>query len=539
MSEITLPTGWASATFEEVLLKPKADLVDGPFGSNLKSAEYVESGVPVLKIQNIKADRFVRRRFSYVTEEKAMSLSRHSFVPGDLMITKLGDPLGLCCEVPKDFPPGIFVADLMRLRLRTREVSQRYVLLVINSQVVQAQFKLITKGTTRPRVNLTIVRGLNLPLPPLNEQKRIVAKIEELFSELEAGEESFRQARRQLGVYRQSLLKQAFEGKLTAAWRQQNPHLLESPDQLLHRIQTERQKRYEEQMKEWDDAAKASVKSGEKKLPKPKMLKSVIGRIDIFESSFPAERHSMNLSQIALELGQGWSPKCESHAASADEWGVMKTTAIQQGRFQPEASKVLPSNLSPRPWLGLRHNDILITRAGPRSRCGVVCRVDGDHPKLLLCDKAYRLAFSEEATSAKFIELLLCSPVAADAIEKLKTGINDSGVNITQTSFLQLAVPLPSLPEQQEIVRLLDEQFTVIAQNEREIDAALKRSEALRQSILKKAFSGQLVPQDPTDEPASELLARIRSEREKTAEHAKSQKKAAKKKTARKRAKKS
>ena len=169
MSDEILSPGWALAKFEDLLIDPKADLVDGPFGSNLKSSEYIEAGVPVLKIQNIKADRFIRKHFSYVTKGKAAELSRHSFVPGDLIITKLGDPLGLCCEVPNDFPHGVFVADLMRLRLRTNNISKRFVLLAINSQIVQDQFKQITKGTTRPRVNLTIVRSITLALPPLPE----------------------------------------------------------------------------------------------------------------------------------------------------------------------------------------------------------------------------------------------------------------------------------------------------------------------------------------------------------------------------------
>ena len=89
-------------------------------------------------------------------------------------------------------------------------------------------------------------------------------------------------------------------------------------------------------------------------------------------------------------------------------------------------------------------------------------------------------------------------------------GAGKPGLNLDHVR--SLVIPIPSLPEQQEIVRLLDEQFTVIEQNEREIDAALKRSAGLRQSILKKAFTGQLVPQDPTDEPASVLLDRIRAE---------------------------
>jgi type I restriction enzyme S subunit len=88
----------------------------------------------------------------------------------------------------------------------------------------------------------------------------------------------------------------------------------------------------------------------------------------------------------------------------------------------------------------------------------------------MICDKAHRLVLFEGATSSKFVERPLCSPAATAAIKKLKTGINDSGMNITQSAFLQLALPIPPLPEQQEIVRLLDNAFKAIERAERELD---------------------------------------------------------------------
>ena len=358
-------------------------------------------------------------------------------------------------------------------------------------------------------------RTVPLVIAPLAEQKRIVAKIEELFSELEAGEESLRLARHQLATYRQSLLKQAFEGKLTQTWRTKNPDKLESPETLLARIQSTRKSRHEQLLEEWATAVKEweSAETEEKRPPKPQKLIPIRENIAVFDTPIPESWASLNLSQFVLELGQGWSPKCENRKAEDDEWSVIKTTAIQFGNFDPSANKALPKHLPPRRWLGLHCGEILITRAGPRSRCGVVCRVRGDHPRLMICDKAYRLVLFEGATSPEFVERLLCSPAATAAIEKLKTGINDSGVNITQSAFLQLALPIPPPPEQHEIVRLLDEQFEVIERNEREIDAALRRSEALRQSILHRAFTGKLVPQDPADEPATQLLARLQEER--------------------------
>ncbi len=309
----------------------------------------------------------------------------------------------------------------------------------------QIDYSTFVTGTTRLKLNQAELRRIPLPLPPPDEQKRIVAKIEELFSELDAGEENLRKARRQLGVYRQSLLKQAFEGKLT-----------------------------------------------------------VCGKMKIFP-----------LRSLITNLGQGWSPKCElNRRPEPDEWAIIKTTAIQHCRYDDSEAKPLPPPFKPRPAIEIRDGDFLMTRKGPRTRAGVSCYVRHTRKRLMICDTVYRFRCVEEKVYPLYLELALNSPDILHAIDELKAGISESGLSLTHTKIGTVEIPLCSLPEQQEIVRLLDEQFTVIEQNEREIDTALKRSEALRQSNLKKAFSGQLVPQDPTDEPAAVLLERIGKERE-------------------------
>lgn len=214
VKEGELPKGWNYVRLGDLVDNPKQDLVDGPFGSNLKSEEYVESGIPVFKIQNIKANVFRDKNMCYVTKEKAEQLKRHSFKAGDLIITKLGEPLGLCCAVPEKYEFGIIVADLMRIRPSKQKVDTTFLRLAINSVIVQNQFKKITKGTTRARVNLTIVRDITIPLGSLQEQQKIVQEIESRLSVADKMEESINQSLQQAEALRQSILKKAFSGEL-------------------------------------------------------------------------------------------------------------------------------------------------------------------------------------------------------------------------------------------------------------------------------------------------------------------------------------
>tara|TARA_R110000782_G_scaffold237188_1_gene323296 strand:- start:10612 stop:12198 length:1587 start_codon:yes stop_codon:yes gene_type:complete len=212
--DFELPKGWIIAKLSDMVIDPKSDFVDGPFGSNLKANEYTTKGVPVFKIQNIKAGYFLDKNIQYVTSQKAEQIKRHSFKLGDIIITKLGEPLGLCCKVPNKYPEGIIVADLMRVRPSNLIVDTDYLVYAINSKIIQDQFKSITKGTTRSRVNLTIVRDIKIPIAPLNEQKKIVFKLEELLSELEKGNQQLKIVLDQVIVYKKIILKNAFNGNL-------------------------------------------------------------------------------------------------------------------------------------------------------------------------------------------------------------------------------------------------------------------------------------------------------------------------------------
>ncbi|MDA8126047.1 MAG: hypothetical protein M0009_12765 [Deltaproteobacteria bacterium] len=134
-------------------------------------------------------------------------------------------------------------------------------------------------------------------------------------------------------------------------------------------------------------------------------------------------------------------------------------------------------------------------------------------PRLLNCDKVYRIRVDSEIALPEYIEALLNSPTYSKKIDRMKTGINDSGVNLTQKGLLKIENPLPPIEQQRRTVQEIESRLSVADKIEESISQSLKQAEALRQSILKKAFSGKLVPQYPNDEPAEKLLERIKAEK--------------------------
>ena len=161
----TLPDDWSWQPLQSLTANPKQDVVDGPFGSNLKASEYVSAGVPIARLQNIDRNTFVTKNIRFLAPAKAAELARHEFKPDDILITKLGDPLGKACIVPASIGRGVIVADLVRVRPDEKLVDRKYLTYAINSPTLVKQFELHTKGTTRPRVNLSVLRQLPIRRP--------------------------------------------------------------------------------------------------------------------------------------------------------------------------------------------------------------------------------------------------------------------------------------------------------------------------------------------------------------------------------------
>lgn len=228
------------------------------------------------------------------------------------------------------------------------------------------------------------------------------------------------------------------------------------------------------------------------------------------------------LDDLVVNIDQGWSPKCLNTPASLEQWGVIKTSSIQPLYFDASENKELPSNLEPRKKLSLKSGDVLITRAGPRTRCGVTCVVDKDYDNLMICDKVYRVRCDSQKILADYLNLYLNSLTGLGYIEKMKTGSSESGMNLTQSKFKELIIPLVNLEQQITFVKDIKNFFQFTNHIEQTVKSAQKRVNLLTQSILAKAFSGELTAEWREQHQelitgvnsAQSLLAKIQAERE-------------------------
>lgn len=338
---------------------------------------------------------------------------------------------------------------------------------------------------------------------PLNEQRRIVAKIEELFSDLDAGMAALERAKANLKRYRAAVLKAAVEGKLTAEWRTKNSKA-EPASKLLERILVERRKKWEaDQLAKFAAAGKEPPKNWKAKYvePTPPDTTDLPG--------LPDGWCWTKLDQLLVYLRNGYF---QSPAGAEEGTPILRINAVRPMRVDLTEVRFLDKINSDVTDYFVENGDLLFTRYnGSLDLLGVAGMVRDCTDKVLHPDKLIRVRLGADQPLPAFVEI--ASNVGASRRHMAGRARTTAGqTGISGPDVKEMPIPLPPIEEQQQIVIEAEQRLSVIAVAEQQIEANLLRAARLRQSILKRAFEGKLVPQDPNDDPATKLLDRIRAE---------------------------
>lgn len=360
-------------------------------------------------------------------------------------------------------------------------------------------------GSTMMHINRGPFMAHQVPLPPRAEQSRIVAKLEELLSDLDAGVAELKAAQKKLAQYRQSLLKAAVEGALTADWRASHPPA-ETGAQLLDRILTERRARWEaKQLAKFAEQGKTPPKDWQKKYSEP--LQPDTTNLPELPEGWVWASLDM-LGEIASGVAKGSKLGANSQVR---EVPYLRVANVQRGYIDLSEVKTILAKERDIAELTLKAGDVLFNEGGDRDKLGRGWVWRDEVAECIHQNHVFRMR--------PYLPEVLPELISHHGNTFGKTWFQNAGKQTTNLASINMTmlrifpVPLGPADEQRELLKQLDLQIEQIDQQEQAIELGLKQSNSQRQNILRTAFSGELVLQDPNDEPASVLLERIRTER--------------------------
>jgi type I restriction enzyme S subunit len=418
-----LPKGWKLTKLGEV-----ADYLNG---RAFKPTEWEESGRPIIRIQNLNNSG---AKYNY---SKAKYEERCSVKKGDLLFAWSAS-LGAYIWKGQDAWLNQHIFKVVP----KADCDKKYLFYCLDKLVTELYAK--AHGSGMVHVTKGKFEATDIFLPPLSEQHRIVSKLEELLSELEKGKEQLCTALDQLKVYRQAVLKYAFEGNLTAEYRRQNT----------------------------GDRRKQETDNGE--LPKGwKWVK--FG--DVFNGTpqngiyKPASKYGKGIRIIRID---GFYNGC---VLDNYEYKRLELSVVEKAKYKLGINDLLINRVNSIPYLG---------------KCGLVKSLP---ESTVFESNIMRIKLNQTIVNPRFISNYLSTQRGLTELRKnAKHAVNQASIN--QTDVSNVSIPLPEIKEQNSIVEEIESRLSVADKLEETITASLQQSETLRQSILKKAFEGGLLNEE-------------------------------------------
>jgi type I restriction enzyme S subunit len=465
-----LPESWEWTKLGEVIIK----IVGGGTPSK-NTAKYWGGNIPWLTIKDMRTQR-PADTIDHITQE-AVDESSTNLIPADtvIMATRVG--LGKVVRVPY----ATTINQDLKALITPPELDKSYLeyWLVLKAQYLGS----IGSGTTVKGIRLEQVKGLDFPLAPAEQQKRIVAKIEELFSHIDAGVAALNKAKQLLKQYRQSVLKAAVTGELTKQWREDNKDKLEPSSQLLERILKERRQKWEAQQLEQFKAKRKVPKDdkwkGKYKLEEPNPHME-------FES--PKEWAVSTIESITDPVRVICYGILMPKENVEDGVLYVKVKDVKFGRvLVDQLNRTVPEIAAKYARASLVMGDLLLTIRGTYGRTAIAPKeLNGGN----ITQDTVRISAIEPILN-EYLIIFVDSVVAQQYFKVVARGVAVKGVNVQDVRNMN--VPIPSVEEQKEIIKLVDQKITTIAHVEKELEEQLLKAGKNKQSILASAFSGMLI----------------------------------------------
>jgi len=474
-----LPTNWAWTT-----LGGLGTWSGGGTPSKANKAFWTNGTIPWVSPKDMKSER-IRTSEDFITRT-AVEQSSAKYIPADsvLMVTRSG-------ILSHTFPVAVNDREItVNQDLKALSpfcgVQTDYIAWYLRTQNSRILAGCSKQGTTVASIDTDRLKKYLVPIAPLNEQRRVVDRIDMLFAQLDKGEEALRAVQKQLSRYRQSVLKAAVTGQLTADWRAEKADRLEHGRDLLAHILQARREIWDGRGRYKEPAAPETTDLPE--LPEGWVWASVEQLANVMGGlTKNKKRQELPLRRPMLRVANVYQNRLELEDVHL------------AGVTEAECARVMLEDL-----------DLLVVEGnGSKDQIGRMAVWRNEIPDAIHQNHLIKVRMIEKGL-VEFALSWFQSPTGRQNIEKVAS--STSGLYTLSISKIEaLVVPLPSLIEMEEIVARIDEALSKTSYLESWCQTELARSAALRQSILKAAFSGRLVPQDPTDEPADVLLARIKA----------------------------
>lgn len=459
-------------------------------GFAFKSKDYSDEGVPVIRISDINDNLVTTKGAKRVPMKE--EYNDYQIEEDSILIAMSGATTGKF---------GIFQSNekaLQNQRVGKFEYDENkisnqflyYLLYDLKRKILKEAY-----GGAQPNISSKKIEAMEVKIPPLPIQNRIVEKIEELFSDLDHGVENLKKAQQQLKIYRQAVLKDAFEGKFTREWREQQEDL-PTPEELLEQIKAERKAHRQRELAEWEKEVEQWEKDG-KPGRKPRKPRKPVDYEEItYEESIHFESIAdcwaiVRLGQISDSKG-GHAFKSKKFKDSG-KYQVLRIGNIRPNKIRYDESPVYLNEVDDKTLNKalLQKGDVVITLTGTRKKRDYGYAAIITDNNLLLNQRIAYLRFYR-TIDPKFFLYFAQTRVFQNQFFSNETGNVGQG-NVSMSAVTESVLPAPSLSEQKQVIEEIESRFSIIDQLEQTIKENLQKAEALRQSILKKAFSGELV----------------------------------------------